>query len=206
MPGRQDEGARGRTHVFVLVAGQEHDPSAALVVAFAQVRRAAVGELELVGPLLEVFVHVSEGRLVFGRSLGGAHEASLPGSRLSETTAAARIAGVNKEQRQRARNEALFREVNERIVELETGLGGYEQDDSLLIGFVCECPREDCSELVEVTRRQYESVRENPRRFVVLPGHEDGNIADVVERHEHYLVVEKEGEAGEIAVEQDPRT
>jgi hypothetical protein len=57
----------------------------------------------------------------------------------------------------RARNEALFREVNERIVDLETG---YDRDDSLLIGFVCECPQEDCSEMLEVTRGQYEAVRD----------------------------------------------
>ena len=113
---------------------------------------------------------------------------------------------MNDDQRRRARNEALFREVNERIVELETGLAGYEREDSLLVGFVCECPREDCNEIVEVTRGQYESVRSNPRRFLVLPDHEDGDIAHVVERHASYLVVEKEGEAGEIAAEQDPRS
>jgi hypothetical protein len=112
---------------------------------------------------------------------------------------------VDHDQR-RARNEALFREVNERIVELETGLGGYDQEDPLLVGFVCECPREDCGETIEVTRGQYEAVRSSPRRFLVLPGHEDCDIAHVVERHENYLVVEKEGEAGEIASEQDPRS
>jgi 5-bromo-4-chloroindolyl phosphate hydrolysis protein len=110
---------------------------------------------------------------------------------------------VDENQRRRARNEALFREVNERIVELEAG---YDRDDSLLIGFVCECPREDCSEMLEVTRRQYEAVRDNPQRFLVLPGHEDGDIANVVERHTQYFVVEKSGEAGEIALEQDPRS
>ena len=110
------------------------------------------------------------------------------------------------DQGRRARNEALFREVNERIVELEAGVGGYDRDDSLLVGFVCECPREDCGEMFEVTRGQYQAVREHPRRFLVLPGHEDGDIAHLVERHEQFLVVEKVGEAGEVAVEQDPRS
>ena len=107
--------------------------------------------------------------------------------------------------RRRARNEALFREVNERIVELDTDLGGYERDDALLVGFVCECPQEGCNEIVEVTRGQYEAVRDNPRRFLVLPGHEDGDIARVVERHSSYLVVEKVDEAAAVAEEQDPR-
>jgi hypothetical protein len=113
---------------------------------------------------------------------------------------------VDEEERRRAQNEALFREVNERIVELEKGRTGYDRDDSLLIGFVCECPREDCSEMIEVTRRQYEAVRENPRRFLVVPGHQDDDIANVAERHSNYLVVEKTGEAAEIGIEQDPRT
>ena len=117
-----------------------------------------------------------------------------------------KIAGVDDDQRRRARNEALFREVNERIVELDTGVGGYDRGDSLLIGFVCECPREDCSEMLEVTHGQYEGVRENPRRFLVLPGHEDVDIAKVIDQHAQFLVVEKIGEAGEFAVEQDPRS
>lgn len=109
------------------------------------------------------------------------------------------------EKRRRARNEALFREVNERIVDLETDRGGYDPDDELLVGFVCECPKEDCNEIVEVTRGQYEAVRDNPRRFIVLPGHEDRDIAHVVERHSSYVVVEKDAEAAAVAEEQDPR-
>jgi hypothetical protein len=60
--------------------------------------------------------------------------------------------------------------------------------------------------MLEVTRGQYEAVRDIPRRFLVLPGHEDGDIANLVERHTQYLVVEKSGEAGEVALEQDPRS
>ena len=115
---------------------------------------------------------------------------------------------MDARQERRARNEALFREVNERIVELEDGITGFERDDSLLVGFVCECAKEDCGEPLEVTRGEYEAVRDDPRRFLVLPGHEDDEeeIARVVERHSHYLVVEKLGEAGETAIEQDPRS
>jgi hypothetical protein len=109
---------------------------------------------------------------------------------------------LDAEQLRRAQNELLFREVNERIAELETGFG---EDDGLLVGFVCECPDEDCGETLEVTRRQYEAVRDNPRRFIVLPGHEDADLARVIERHPQFMVVEKLEEAAEIAVEQDPR-
>ena len=113
---------------------------------------------------------------------------------------------MDAEQRRRARNEVLFREVNERIAELDPGLGEPDRGDSPLVGFVCECPNEDCGETLEVTRRQYEAVRDDPRRFLVLPGHEDADVARIVERHTQFLVAEKLGEAAEIAIEQDPRS
>jgi hypothetical protein len=113
---------------------------------------------------------------------------------------------MDADQLRRARNEALFREVNERIGELETGLSGSAEEDSLLVGFVCECPHEDCGETIEVTREQYEAVRSHAKRFLVLQGHEDADLARVVERHDHFLVIEKVDEAAEVAIEQDPRS
>jgi hypothetical protein len=113
---------------------------------------------------------------------------------------------MDADQLRRARNEALFREVNERIGELETSLSGSAEEDSLLVGFVCECPHEDCGETIEVTRGQYEAVRSHAKRFLVLQGHEDADLARVVERHEHFLVIEKVDEAAEVAIEQDPRS
>jgi hypothetical protein len=102
----------------------------------------------------------------------------------------------------RARNEALFREVNERIEELSSDES--EQEASLEV--VCECGRNDCTELLEVTRAQYEAVRSDPRRFLVLPGHEHTDTARVVERNSGFSVIEKLERAAEIAVEHDPRS
>jgi hypothetical protein len=117
------------------------------------------------------------------------------------------MATLDTDQLRRARNESLFREVNERISELdEDGFAELAHDYSPLVGFVCECPHQDCAETIKVTRRQYEAVRTNPRRFLVLPGHEDLDLAGVVERHSEFYVVEKLDEAAEIAVEQDPRS
>jgi hypothetical protein len=113
---------------------------------------------------------------------------------------------VDAAQKRRAYNETLFREVNERVAEVADALASYGEQDSLLIGFVCECGRDDCAEPLEVTHTQYESVRANPRRFIVVPGHERTDAARVVEQHPHLLVVEKLGEAAEIAVEHDPRS
>jgi hypothetical protein len=108
----------------------------------------------------------------------------------------------------RAKNESLFREVNERVQEVTTGLRavGYGEDDGLLIGFVCECGQEGCTEQLEVTHVQYELIRNDARRFVVLPGHENPDIERVVDRQQQYLVVEKVGKAAEMAIERDPRS
>jgi hypothetical protein len=111
---------------------------------------------------------------------------------------------VDADQKRRARNEALFREVNERVEEVSSRFS-YD-DDSDLTGFVCECSREDCAELVEITETEYEAVRSDPRRFLVRLGHEDLKVDRVVERHPRFLVVEKFGQAGEIAIERDPRS
>jgi hypothetical protein len=40
----------------------------------------------------------------------------------------------------------------------------------------------------------------------VLVGHELPDVEDVIARHELHLVVEKRGEAGDIAAQTDPRT
>ena len=106
---------------------------------------------------------------------------------------------------QRARNEALFREVNERIEVLSTDLAD-ESEQEASFEVLCECGRDDCTVLIEMTRAEYESVRSDPRRFIVVPGHEHTDIERVVERGSAFLVVEKLEHAAEIAVEEDPRS
>jgi hypothetical protein len=108
---------------------------------------------------------------------------------------------VNAQHARLARNEALFREVNERIADVS---GSYGLGDEL--EFLCECGRQECFEALPVTRAVYEAVREKPDRFLVAPGHENPEIERVVEEHDRYYVVEKVGEAGAIAEEADPRS
>jgi hypothetical protein len=97
-------------------------------------------------------------------------------------------------------NEALVREINEGI---ERGQWPGEEDSPA--SFRCECARLGCNELVELTGRAYERVRANPRRFIVLPGHEQSDIEKVVERTPEYVVVEKLDHAAERASLTDPR-
>jgi hypothetical protein len=111
---------------------------------------------------------------------------------------------VDASDEQRARNELLFREVNERVEEINERLDG-ESDDPLMV-FVCECGKTDCREQIELGRTEYEAIRANPKHFAVVRGHEDLRIARVVEEHDGFLVAEKTGEAAEMAIDHDPRT
>jgi hypothetical protein len=94
-----------------------------------------------------------------------------------------------------ARNEALFREVNENIARLEERHGATVTEPV----FICECANDGCAEQLAVDLDTYQRVREQPRLFFVLTGHQDPQLERVVETHDDYLVVEKTGEAGEVA-------
>jgi hypothetical protein len=94
-----------------------------------------------------------------------------------------------------ARNEALFREVNENIARLEERHGTTATEPV----YVCECADSGCTEQIAIDSETYRRVREDPRLFFVRPGHEDPQLERIVERHEGYLIVEKTGAAGAVA-------
>ena len=102
-----------------------------------------------------------------------------------------------------ARNDATFRDANERVKETAERLGETE-----FVPFFCECADTACRDLIQLSLPEYEAVRANPRRFINVPGHEvaaRGAAGDVVEGNERFLVIEKRGEAGDTSEELDPR-
>jgi hypothetical protein len=102
------------------------------------------------------------------------------------------------QQRQRfAKNQSLFREVNEHIEDIAT--------PSSFTRFVCECVRPDCNITVEITLPEYEAVRNHPNRFFVIDGHQVEAVEEVVETTERYLVVSKLGKGAAVAEHLDPR-
>lgn len=103
-------------------------------------------------------------------------------------------------ERRLARNEALFREVNEGI-ERGHALRGADE----LVAFVCECSVLGCNLLVELTLPEYEAVRADPHQFLLAPGHDDPAVERPVLQRPGYVVVEKFGEAGQIAASMDSR-
>jgi hypothetical protein len=107
---------------------------------------------------------------------------------------------MNFPEERAARNEALFREVNEQVRRLSRPQPPLQPE----LTIVCECSDEQCTERVSLPLSVYEAVRTHPRRFVVVEDH-DNNFESVVERFDGYAVVEKEGQAGRIAERTDPR-
>jgi hypothetical protein len=102
-------------------------------------------------------------------------------------------------QRERAaKNQSLFREVNERIEELSVSMSPTR--------FICECANERCEERVSLTREEYERVRSDANRFFVVRGHELPGVEQVTASVDGYLVVAKLGIGGEIAERLDPRS
>ena len=101
-----------------------------------------------------------------------------------------------------AKNEELFRNVNERIEALSETVA---RDDPLM-EYLCECDGPDCYERVRATREEYESVRAVPTHFIVLAGHEDPQVERVTSSNERFLIVEKQGAAARDAEETDPRS
>jgi hypothetical protein len=106
---------------------------------------------------------------------------------------------VNREERL-AENEILFRNVNERIKELQSDQWGLEQVD-----FMCECAEESCTQVLRLPAQEYERIRSEPTHFLVLPGHKVADVEDVVQRHDEYLVVEKHEATEQQVAAADPR-
>jgi len=100
--------------------------------------------------------------------------------------------------RKGAENQALLREVNERIEQLTRDVSELE--------IVCECANTGCIETIQLSVGEYEAIRSSPVRFPIIPGHEFPEIEYVVETNERYAVVEKIGEAAESARELDRRS
>jgi hypothetical protein len=101
-----------------------------------------------------------------------------------------------------ARNEALFREVNERIRQVNEDAPAAAETS-----FVCECGDPECTVPVSLTLVEYEEVRSDPTHFAVLPGHVVADVEVVIARNDRFAVVRKnEPQAARIAVRENPRS
>jgi hypothetical protein len=93
-----------------------------------------------------------------------------------------------------AYNEAWSRSLNERRAQWAAG---HEARSS----FRCECWQQGCTERIPLSATDWKLARAEPTRFAVAPGHVASNFEAVVTTFPRFWLVEKFGEAGEIAAQ-----
>jgi hypothetical protein len=102
-------------------------------------------------------------------------------------------------ERRLALNEAAFRIANDRMRAWE------EREGPDPASYLCECADPDCRERIMLRIHEYEAVRAESRRFVIVPGHEVPDVETVVDREDGYFVIEKDPETDAISKGTDPR-
>ena len=108
---------------------------------------------------------------------------------------------LRERERRAARNQLLFREVNERIASLaERAL----LPEVAPIEVTCECVDTSCTRTVQIPLHDFAEIDRATNRFLVVPGHELPDVEDVVERRDRFLIVAKRG-AGADLVEQSAK-
>jgi hypothetical protein len=111
------------------------------------------------------------------------------------------LSGVDERVRRIGLNEAVFRQVNERIEELADAFGVTHRLD-----LVCECGGASCTQRIEMDRADYERLRSDSAKFAIVSGHEIRDVEEVIERHEAYIVVRKTArDAKDVAEATDER-
>jgi hypothetical protein len=110
---------------------------------------------------------------------------------------------VNEERARRiGMNEGLFRAVNEQVEQVNARFGRVEH-----LTVICECADGECTERIEMPTAEYEHVRANPLRFIIVAGHQMRDVEVVVESGDGYAVVEKrDGVPEKVAETTDPRS
>jgi hypothetical protein len=107
---------------------------------------------------------------------------------------------VDAREKRLTQNEALFREVNERVQD------HVEEGNASVYEYFCECANVDCTFRITLTHAEYEALRADPRQFVVLPLHYTPEVEVLVAENDSYWIVRKTGEAGEYVEKVDPRS
>jgi hypothetical protein len=111
--------------------------------------------------------------------------------------------GFDEHQRRRAENEALFRQINERLESVNEAFGSVTGTFSVL----CECDDAGCLEQIELEVYEYEQIRSDSSLFVVVRGHASPDVEDVVsELHGWQVVRKRPGTPANFASATDPRS
>ena len=104
---------------------------------------------------------------------------------------------------QEAKNETIFREMNERTEEANDARLGTDRPMDV---YLCECSDRRCKDPITLTRREYEAVRAVPIRFAIVVNHENPEIDRVLLENERFATIENfHGAGARIARATNPR-
>jgi hypothetical protein len=105
-----------------------------------------------------------------------------------------------------AKNEVLFRGLNERVHATKEDLNVGSLDPPDRSEYLCECAELACLERVSLSRAEYENARSNPIWFFIVPGHDVIGIETVIEANDRFALVEKLPGEISVAAATDPRS
>jgi hypothetical protein len=88
-------------------------------------------------------------------------------------------------------NQEAFRRANDEIAAAARDL---DQDEPT--PFLCECVAERCTQVVMLTLEEYEDVRSDAARHVIVPGHAVAENERVLEESDRYWITEEKNGNG----------
>jgi hypothetical protein len=84
-------------------------------------------------------------------------------------------------------NEVRSRDRNEWIMHTNDDFAPRHASDE----YACECGYGPCTDVMTLTREEYEGVRLEPTHFAIFPDHENPEFEFVLFQNDRYAVVEK---------------
>jgi hypothetical protein len=105
------------------------------------------------------------------------------------------MSGDHEERQHRAaRNELVFRAVNEQIMDVTERF----QAELSELDLVCECADPSCTATVRLEVEEFSEIDRAKNAFIVLRGHEDAQVEAVVNERSGYVVVRKRDVAAQV--------
>ena len=84
-------------------------------------------------------------------------------------------------------NEERFAAANAQIREKALSL----ETDPGLVPFLCECSNVRCTQIIRLSLDDYETARARLGAFLLIAGHDDRRVEQIIARTDGYVLVEK---------------
>ncbi len=111
---------------------------------------------------------------------------------------------MDERERRIGQNEALFRQVNERLRDVNEAFGAVTNR----IELICECADRSCAERISLSVAEYEDLRSTGDRFIVVAGHVVPSDVEKIDRAGDgwEIIRKREGAPAKLAKATDPRS